>query len=114
MVKTIYERLPYPSNKGEFEKAFLEYADSDGKVEAIMKVNEYYHNFANVTYIRMDGFLSLYYPDFIVKTADKIYLIETKSDKDLHDPNVRQKKIATLDFVERINELPSDDRMGKV
>lgn len=113
-VKTIYERLPYPSNRGEFEKAFLEYADSDGKVEAIMKVNEYYHNFANVTYIRMDGFLSLYYPDFIVKTADKIYLIETKSDKDLHDPNVRQKKIATLDFVKRINELPPDDRMGKV
>lgn len=113
IVKTVYERLPYPSNKGGFEKAFLEYADSDGKVEAIMKVNEYYHNFANVTYIRMDGFLSLYYPDFIVKTAEKVYVIETKSDKDLHDPNVRQKKIATLDFVKRINELPPNDRMGR-
>ncbi len=113
IVKTIYERLPYPSNKGEFEKAFLEYADGDGKTEAIMKVNEYYHNFANVTYIRMDGFLSLYYPDFIVKTAEKVYLIETKADTDLHDPNVRQKKIAALDFVKRINGLPPDNRMGR-
>ncbi len=113
IAKTIYERLPYPSNKGGFEKALLEYADSDGKVEAIMKVNEYYHNFANITYIRTDGFLSLYYPDFIVKTADKIYLIETKSDKDLNDPNVKQKQLATLDWIKRINQLRLEDRMDR-
>ncbi|MDO8486410.1 MAG: DEAD/DEAH box helicase family protein [Candidatus Staskawiczbacteria bacterium] len=113
ITKTIYERLPYPSNKGGFEKSFLEYADNDGKVEAIMKVNEYNHNFANITYIRTDGFLSLYYPDFIIKTADKIYLIETKSDKDLNDPNVKQKQLATLDWVKRINQLSPDDRMER-
>ena len=112
--KTIYERLPYPSNRGEFEKALLEYADTDGQVEAIMKVNEYYHNFANIAYIRTDGFLSLYSPDFIVKTADKIYIIETKAERDLSDPNVKQKQMATLDWVRRINELNSDDRMDRV
>jgi type III restriction enzyme len=114
ITKTIYERLPYPSNKGGFEKALLEYADADSGVEAIMKVNEYFHNFANVIYIRMDGFLSLYYPDFMVKTADKIYFIETKSDKDLNDPNVKQKQLATLDFLSRINRLSAEDRMGRV
>lgn len=114
IVKTIYERLPYPSNKGGFEKALLEYADSDGGVEAIMKINEYYHSFANVTYIRTDGFLSLYYPDFVIKTKDKIYLIETKSDKDLNDPNVKQKQLATLDWIKRINQLNSEDRMDRV
>lgn len=113
IAKTIYERLPYPSNKGGFEKALLEYADSDGKVEAIMKINEYYHNFANITYIRTDGFLSLYYPDFVIKTADKLYLIETKSDKDLNDPNVKQKQLATLDWINRINQLNPDDRMNR-
>jgi type III restriction enzyme len=40
-------------------------------------------------------------------------LIETKSDKDLHDPNVRQKKIAALDFVKRINELAPKNRMER-
>ena len=113
IAKTIYERLPYPSNKGGFEKALLEYADADSGVEAIMKVNEYFHNFANIIYIRMDGFLSLYYPDFIVKTADKIYFIETKSDKDLNDPNVKQKQLATLDFISRINKLNKEDRMNR-
>ena len=113
IVKTIYKKLPYPSNKGGFEKALLEYADSDGKVEAIMKVNEYYHSFANIVYIRTDGFLSLYYPDFIIKTTDEIYIIETKSDKDLHDPNVKQKQLATLDWLKRINQLKPEDRMGR-
>lgn len=113
IAKTIYERLPYPSNKGGFEKAFLEYADADSGVESIMKVNEYFHNFANVTYIRTDGFLSLYYPDFIVKTADKVYFIETKSEKDLNDPNVKQKQLATLDFLSRINKLGTEDRMDR-
>jgi len=114
IVKTIYEKLPYPSNKGGFEKAFMEYSDTDAKVESIMKVNEYYHNFANLTYIRTDGFLSLYIPDFIVKTTEKMYVIETKSDKDLNDPNVKQKQLATLDWVQRINKLNSEDRMDKV
>jgi len=113
ITKSIYERLPYPSNKGGFEKAMLEYADSDGKVEAIMKVNEYYHNFANIVYIRTDGFLSFYYPDFVIKTSDKIYLIETKSDKDLNDPNVKQKQLATLDWIKRINKLNPEDRMDR-
>ena len=113
ITKTIYEKLAYPSNKGEFEKAFLEYLDNDAKVEAIMKVNEYYHNFANITYIRTDGFLSLYSPDFIVKTNKKIYIIETKSDKDLFDSNVKQKQIATLDWVKRINSLDGENRMGR-
>ncbi len=113
IVKTIYEKLPYPSNRGGFEKNFLLYADTDGEVESIMKVNEYYHSFVSINYIRTDGFLSLYYPDFIIKTKDKLYIIETKSDKDLQDPNVRQKQLATLDWVNRVNELKKDDKMNR-
>ncbi len=108
MSKTIYERLPYPSNKGIFEKAFMEYADGDPGVEAFVKVNEYYHCFATVRYIRADGLLSHYSPDFIIKTRKKIYLVETKAQKDLNDENVRRKQLATLDWVKRINALPAE------
>jgi len=113
IVKTIYERLPYPSNKGEFEKNLMLYADSDSSVESLIKVNEYYHSFATISYIRTDGLLSLYSPDFIVKTGKKIYIIETKADKDLNDPNVKQKQLATLDWVRRINSLDPKERMER-
>lgn len=113
IVKTIYERLPYPSNRGGFEKDFMEYADNDSGIESLLKVNEYYHSFAVIPYIRTDGLMATYSPDFIVKTKDKLYIIETKADKDLKDENVKQKQIATLDWIRRINALEDKDRMGK-
>jgi len=56
IVKTVYEKLPYPSNKGGFEKAFMEATDNDAKVEAMMKINDYYHNFANIFTLELTGF----------------------------------------------------------
>jgi type III restriction enzyme len=113
ITKTIYERLAYPSNRGEFEKNLMLYADTDSGVESLIKVNEYYHSFATISYIRTDGLLSLYSPDFIVKTGKKIYIIETKADKDLNDPNVKQKRLATLDWIKRINSLDGKERMER-
>ena len=40
IVKSIYEKTAYPSNKGEFEKDFLLFADNDTKVERLLKINE--------------------------------------------------------------------------
>ncbi len=57
--------------------------------------------------------MASYYPDFVVETANDIFLIETKSDKDLKDTNVKQKQRATLDFVRRINSLDENLRDGK-
>lgn len=113
IVKTIYEKLPFSSNKGGFEKSFMEYADLDSKVEAIIKINEIYHSFANLVYIRNDGLLASYSPDFVVKTSNKIYIIETKADKDLQDLNVKQKQLAAIDWVRRINKLKLEDRMDR-
>ncbi len=56
ITKTIYERLPYPSNKGGFEKDFMVYTDGDSGVESLMKVNEYYHSFATISYIELTDF----------------------------------------------------------
>ena len=65
--KSIYEKTAYPSNKGEFEKDFLLAMDKDSEVERLLKINENYHTFAHLKYIRTDGLLSSYYPDFITK-----------------------------------------------
>ncbi|MBD3808632.1 MAG: restriction endonuclease subunit R, partial [Epsilonproteobacteria bacterium] len=111
--KTIYEKTAYPTNKGGFEKAFLEFLDSDSKVLKFIKILEFKHDFATISYFRDDGLMASYYPDFMVETASSIYLIETKSDKDLKDVNVKQKQRATLDFVRQINSLDEDLRDGK-
>lgn len=112
VAKTIYPRIAYPSNKGGFEKDFIEFIDSDSKVKAFIKINEHTHTFSNIIYIRNDGLLANYYPDFMVKIEDKIYLVETKAEKDLNDQNVRSKRLATIDWVNKINELNPEDRMN--
>ena len=112
IVKSIYERLSYPSHGGGLEKAFIEALDNDGKVQAFTKINEYYHTFAAITYIREDGLLARYFPDFIVKIANDIYIVETKADKDLNSPNVQRKRIATLDALDKINQLKGENRMN--
>jgi len=112
VAKTIYPKITYPSNKGGFEKAFIEFIDSDSKVKAFIKINEHYYDFANVIYVREDGLLAHYFPDFMVRIGDKIYLVETKAEKDMSNVNVKQKRLATLDWVDKVNELKPDDRMN--
>lgn len=114
IAKSIYEKTAYPSNKGEFEKQFLLFADSDGQVERLLKINENYHLFANLKYIRTDGMLSSYYPDFIIKIGNDIYMVETKAQKDVSQENVIQKQKGALDWIRKTNELPPDDRMNAV
>ncbi len=111
--KTIYEKTAYPSNKGGFERAFLEFLDKDSKVIKFIKILEFKHMFATIAYFRDDGLMAYYYPDFLVETSRYIYIVETKADKDLKDVNVKQKQRATLDFVKRINHLNSETREGK-
>ncbi|MBI2664710.1 DEAD/DEAH box helicase family protein [Candidatus Woesearchaeota archaeon] len=112
VAKTIYEKLAFPSNKGGFEKAFMEFIDGDAKLTAFVKINEHYHDFANIIYIREDGLLAHYFPDFIVRIGNKIYLVETKAERDLNNINVKQKRLATIDWIDKVNELQPEDRMG--
>ncbi|MGI0060819.1 MAG: DEAD/DEAH box helicase family protein [Nitrosotalea sp.] len=111
VAKTIYPKIAFPSNKGGFEKKFMEFIDSDSKVNSFIKINEHYHDFSNVIYVRDDGLLAHYYPDFMIRIGNKIYLVETKAEKDLNNQNVKSKRLATIDWTDKINELKSDDRM---
>ncbi len=112
VAKTIYPRTAFPSNRGGFEKAFVEFIDADSKVEKFIKIREYDFIFANIIYVREDGLLAHYFPDFIVKIGDKIYLVETKAERDLNNYNVKQKQKATIDWCNKVNELSEEDRMN--
>lgn len=111
--KAIYERLGYPTNRGRFEKSFIEFLDKDGEVERFLKINESQHSFAVIYYMRQDGLMATYHPDFIVATEKKIYLIETKGNDKILDKNVRQKQTAAVEWVRKINELKSEERMNR-
>ena len=112
VAKTIYPKIAFPSNKGGFEKAFMEFIDGDSKVNAFVKINEHYNEFANVIYIREDGLLARYFPDFMVKIGGKIFLVETKAERDMNNINVKQKRLATIDWIDKVNELKPEDRMS--
>jgi len=111
--KTIYKAQAYPSNKGGLEKAFMEFVDLQTDVLSFIKINEYYHDFAKIFYVREDGLLAFYSPDFLVKTTSGIYIVETKAQEHLTQGNVQQKQRATIDTIERINALKLNDRMEK-
>lgn len=109
--KTIYERVGYPSNRGGFEKEFMEYLDRQGDVNSFTKINEYQHSFASICYIREDGLLATYHPDFLVSTNGHIYIVETKGQEQVHNKNVRQKQLATIEWCKKINQLQPQHRM---
>lgn len=111
--KTIYERQGFPSSRGGFEKAFINFLDKDGEVERFLKINETQHSFAVIYYMRQDGLMATYHPDFIVATEEKIYLIETKGNDKLFDRNVRQKQTAAVEWTRKINELKPEERMSR-
>ncbi len=112
VAKNIYEKIYYPSHSGGFEKDFIEFIDADSKVKAFVKINEYYNDFANIIYIRDDGLLAHYYADFLIRACDHIYLVETKSERDMGNKNVQNKRLAAIDWIDKVNDLEPQERMN--
>jgi type III restriction enzyme len=108
--KSIYPKLQYPSSNGWTEKEFIQYLDNDSLVLAFCKIYEQKHNFFKFRFVRDDGIPANYFPDFIVKTQHKIYIVETKAKKDLSNPNVLRKKKSTINYLKRINQLKPEQR----
>lgn len=108
--KCIYERLPYPSRSGGFEKAFMEMASQGADIDAFCKINEQKHDFVHLRYVKEDGLPAFYSPDFLVRAADKIYLVETKAQAQLAHPNVQRKRRAAVAWCKRINALELEQR----
>lgn len=110
--KCIYPRLPVPSQGGGLERRFIRWADKDTGVEALAKVHEYRHDFLRRPYLKADGMPAQYSPDFLIRTAEMIYVVETKAQFALTDENVQRKQKAAVAWCDQINELQEEDRGG--
>ena len=108
--KCIYPRLPIPSQGGGLERRFIRWADKDSGIEALAKVHEYRHDFLRRPYLKADGMPAQYSPDFLLRTPDTVFVVETKAQSALSDENVQRKQKAALAWCEQINELPEEER----
>ena len=89
----------------------MEFLDKDAEVQCFLKINESQHDFAKVFYIREDGLLASYHPDFMVCTEKGMYIVETKGQDKINDANVSRKQLAVLEWCKKINRLGENDRM---
>ncbi|GBU15144.1 hypothetical protein AwPolaro_05220 [Polaromonas sp.] len=112
VAKCIYTRLGWPSQSGGLERTFIEWAQADTSVLAFCKISENRHTFARLRYVKDDGLPAFYSPDFLVRTAQAIYLVETKAQEQTIHPNVQRKLKAATAWCQRINDLPADLRPG--
>ena len=110
--KCIYTRLGWPARNGGLERAFIHWAQADSQVLAFCKISENRHTFARLRYVKEDGLPAFYSPDFLVRTADAVYLAETKAQQQTAHPNVQRKLKAALAWCERINTLTPTQRGG--
>ncbi|WP_227978038.1 hypothetical protein [Arenimonas daejeonensis] len=111
--KCIYDRLGYPSRAGGLERAFIEWAQADSGVQAFCRISENRHAFMRLRYLKDDGIAAHYHPDFLVRTADAVYLAETKAQGQLTHPNVQRKLKAAVAWCERVNALAPEHRDGR-
>ena len=109
--KCIYPYLDFRP-RGGLERRFAEFVlEKDSGVVAYVKLDQYVHRFS-IVYLDNKGFIGRYYPDFLVKTRDSMFIVETKSEKDAYnDLDVKAKMIAAQQFCRSIsgaNNHPRD------
>ncbi len=110
VTKCIYERLPFPARNGGLERDFIEWARADTQIHAFCKVSETRHDFVRLRYVKEDGLPAFYSPDFLVRTEDATYLVETKAQQQTTHPNVQRKLKAATAWCGRINGLDAELR----
>ena len=110
--KCIYTRLGWPARNGGLERTFIHWAQADAQVAAFCKISETRHPFARLRYVKDDGLAAFYSPDFLVRTASAIFLVETKAQQQTIHPNVQRKLKAAVAWCERINALAPSHRQG--
>jgi len=108
--KCIYTHLGWPSRNGGLEQTFIKWAQADTQVLAFCKINENRHTFARLRYVKEDGLPAFYSPDFLVRTENSVYLVETKAQDQTNHPNVQRKRKAALAWCDRINEVSVEQR----
>jgi type III restriction enzyme len=108
--KSIYVKTRIPPQNGGLERRFVQWADNDGQIEAVVRIDERKHWFLHRPYLKADGMPATYSPDFLVRTYDDIFIVETKAQNMVSDENVQRKRRAAIAWCEQINTLEPDQR----
>lgn len=107
--KSIYPRIGYQIKGGGFERDFmLKVLNPSAEVLSYAKLNRRHR--LKITYRDHTGILRNYEVDFVVKTNNKVYLVETKADRDIDSQNVAVKVKAAMAWCEQASTVspPSD------
>ena len=108
--KTIYPRQGFSAKGGGFERNFMAgVLEQSSDVLTYAKLDK--RHALLIPYRDEYGILREYEVDFIVKTKDKIYLLETKADKDLYDPAVLLKAKAAHNWCMSASKVSSPEDM---
>lgn len=106
--KSIYPRLPYQVKGGGFERDFMEEVlNLSSEVLAYAKLDRKHE--LRIPYRDEVGILRRYEVDFVVRTADKNYLVETKADSDIERPSVALKARAAQAWCEQASTVRPPD-----
>ena len=98
--KSIYPRLGYQPKGGGFERdVMLCVLNTSSEVISYAKLDR--RQKLKIQYRDETGILRTYEIDFIIKTAEKMYLLETKATKDIENPNVAVKARAAVAWCEQ-------------
>lgn len=108
--KTIYPRQGFSAKGGGFERNFMAgVLEQSSDVLTYAKLDK--RHALLIPYRDEYGILREYEVDFIVKTKDKIYLLETKADKDLYVPAVLLKAKAAHNWCMSASRVSSPEDM---
>ncbi|MEA1905243.1 MAG: hypothetical protein U9M97_05160, partial [Candidatus Hadarchaeota archaeon] len=103
--KTAFYCLPYPKNS-TYEKEFMVYLDGQDEVLAYTKILSRFP--LRIPYYDKDGILRHYLPDFIVKTEEGYYLIETKGAGFEEMASVALKDKSARKWCENVSDLTGE------
>ena len=99
--KCVFKMLPADS---KFEIEFMRYLDSQNQTIAFVKIVREMIAM-RILYYDHAGFVRYYVPDFIVKTEDGMYIIETKGQELDLLPNVKLKDNAAENWCKKASEV---------
>jgi type III restriction enzyme len=106
--KSIYPRLGYQPKGGGFERDFmLNVLNLSSEVISYAKLDRRHK--LKIQYRDDTGILRTYEMDFLIKTSDKMYLLETKGAKDIDNPNTAVKARAAVAWCDQASTVVSTE-----
>jgi type III restriction enzyme len=101
--KSVFDTLPY-SQRSDLEKEFMNYLDEKDDVLAFTKVLSRHP--LHIPYYNQDGYLRYYTPDFVVRSEQAMYLVETKGMEGVEVPIKDKQAIRWCEHVESLSGKP--------